>query len=308
MVRSLLLILTVTIQLFLAGCSDFKHKFTDMALKSERDRAGLAYKSVEVDSMNIVYLESNSNASAETMVLIHGFGANKDNWVRMAAQFEDEYHVVIIDLPGHGDSSKDLQRHYSYNDQVDYLHDILSKLNIKRFHLAGNSMGGAISTLYTAAYPEQVATLTLFDPAGVFQFESELAQYLAKNENPLIVKNSQDFTRLMDFALEEKPFIPWPVTDILAEKAMANQQINAKVWEDIRTLDPQMFLGVLPKITTPTLIIWGIEDKVINYKNADIFKQNIPNAKLELLEHIGHAPMIEVPETSANLMRAFIKS
>lgn len=308
MVRSLLLILTVTIQLFLAGCSDFKHKFTDMALKSERDRAGLAYKSVEVDSMNIVYLESNSNASAETMVLIHGFGANKDNWVRMAAQFEDEYHVVIIDLPGHGDSSKDLQRHYSYNDQVDYLHDILSKLNIKRFHLAGNSMGGAISTLYTAAYPEQVATLTLFDPAGVFQFESELAQYLAKNENPLIVKNSQDFTRLMDFALEEKPFIPWPVTDILAEKAMANQQINAKVWEDIRTLDPQMFLGVLPKITTPTLIIWGIEDKVINYKNADIFKQNIPNAKLELLEHIGHAPMIEVPETSANLMRTFIKS
>lgn len=308
MVRSLLLILTVTIQLFLAGCSDFKHKFTDMALKSERDRAGLAYKSVEVDSMNIVYLESNSNASAETMVLIHGFGANKDNWVRMAAQFEDEYHVVIIDLPGHGDSSKDLQRHYSYNDQVDYLHDILSKLNIKRFHLAGNSMGGAISTLYTAAYPEQVATLTLFDPAGVFQFESELAQYLAKNENPLIVKNSQDFTRLMDFALEEKPFIPWPVTDILAEKAMANQQINAKVWEDIRTLDPQMFLGVLPKITTPTLIIWGIEDKVINYKNAEIFKQNIPNAKLELLEHIGHAPMIEVPETSANLMRTFIKS
>lgn len=308
MVRSLLLILTVTIQLFLAGCSDFKHKFTDMALKSERDRAGLAYKSVEVDSMNIVYLESNSNASAETMVLIHGFGANKDNWVRMAAQFEDEYHVVIIDLPGHGDSSKDLQRHYSYNDQVDYLHDILSKLNIKRFHLAGNSMGGAISTLYTAAYPEQVATLTLFDPAGVFQFESELAQYLAKNENPLIVKNSQDFTRLMDFALEEKPFIPWPVTDILAEKAMANQQINAKVWEDIRTLDPQMFLGVLLKITTPTLIIWGIEDKVINYKNAEIFKQNIPNAKLELLEHIGHAPMIEVPETSANLMRAFIKS
>ncbi|MCP5161558.1 MAG: alpha/beta hydrolase [Hahellaceae bacterium] len=308
MVRSLLLILTVTIQLFLAGCSDFKHKFTDMALKSERDRAGLAYKSVEVDSMNIVYLESNSNASAETMVLIHGFGANKDNWVRMAAQFEDEYHVVIIDLPGHGDSSKDLQRHYSYNDQVDYLHDILSKLNIKRFHLAGNSMGGAISTLYTAAYPEQVATLTLFDPAGVFQFESELAQYLAKNENPLIVKNSQDFTRLMDFALEEKPFIPWPVTDILAEKAMANQQINAKVWEDIRTLDPQMFLGVLLKITTPTLIIWGIEDKVINYKNAEIFKQNIPNAKLELLEHIGHAPMIEVPETSANLMRTFIKS
>ncbi len=301
-----LLIISVTV--FLVGCSGIKYSLYEQAISHEEKKAGLCLKTIEAGGKSISLLESERGENKPSIVLVHGFAANKENWIRFASHLTDTFHVVAMDLPGHGDSVKDFNLHYDFSDQVVYVNETLTQLNIKKFHMAGNSMGGAIAALYAVAYPEQVESLFIIDPAGIFFYDCELTRRLAKGENPLIVTCDEDFYQLMDFALEEKPYIPWPVTSVMAEKAIANEAINRKIFSDFHGEHTYSFEDEIKKITAPTLILWGVEDRIIDVRNASIFKQLIPHSQVVILEGVGHAPMIEVPEKSAKIYMDFISS
>jgi len=293
----------------LAGCSGVKYSLYDKAINHERGKAGLTAKTIDIDGKSIALMETAGREAKPAIVLIHGFAANKENWIRFARQLPDSFHVVAIDLPGHGESFKDLDARYDLDDQVRYLREILTTLSIQKFHLAGNSMGGAISALYAVAYPDQVESLLLFDPSGIHEYDCELNRLLKAGEkNPLIVEREEDFDVLMDFALEEKPFIPWPITSVMAEKAVKNKPINDKIFSDLRGEHQYDFQEELKRITAPTLILWGAKDRIIAVENAQIFNQLIPGSKTVILEGIGHAPMIEAPEKSAKICLDFISS
>lgn len=300
-------LLLLTLATLLWGCS--RQDIYDTAIGWERRSAGLEPDRVAVGNMDIAYLRNTESSNGDNVVLIHGFGANKDNWTRLAAELTDEFNVYAIDLPGHGDSSKELDLGYRFEDQVQHVSRILDALKIDRAHMMGNSMGGAITALYAATFPDQVRSAVLFDPAGIFEYDSELVNLVTEGDNPLIPKKPGDFDRLMDFALEKKPFAPWPILDVMEEKAIANQEINEVIFAAIRDTgyEPD-FRNAITQIRAPVLVVWGKEDRVIDYRNADVFLERIPDARKVLLEGVGHAPMIEVPEESARLFREFIKS
>ncbi|HCP21227.1 MAG TPA: alpha/beta hydrolase, partial [Marinobacter hydrocarbonoclasticus] len=203
------LFLLLTVTLLVSACS--RQSIYENAIGWERSSAGLEAAQVTVGDLDIAYLRSEEPVDGDTLVLIHGFGANKDNWTRLAKEFQGEFNIYALDLPGHGDSSKPLDIGYRFEDQVDYVHQILKELGVERFHMMGNSMGGAITALYAATHPEQVHTAVLFDPAGIFEYESELVDLVMDGDNPLIPKREGDFDRLLDFALEKRPFVPWPI-------------------------------------------------------------------------------------------------
>ncbi|MBC2716619.1 MAG: alpha/beta hydrolase [Desulfobacteraceae bacterium] len=301
-----LLIISATV--LLAGCSGIKYNLYEKAMNHELKKAGLCLKTIEVAGKTISLLESERSENKPSIILIHGFAANKENWVRFSAYLTDAYHVVAMDLPGHGESVKDFNLQYTYSDQVVYVNEILTRLNIKKFHMAGNSMGGAISALYAVAYPEQVQSLFLIDPAGIFVYDCELTRLLEKGENPLIVSCDDDFYKLIDFALEKKPFIPWPIAGVMAEKAVANEAINKKIFKDFHKIPTDAFIDAIEKIKVPTLILWGEEDRIIHVNNASVFAEQIPNSQTVILAGVGHAPMIEVPEESAIIYMDFIDS
>ncbi|MFZ2630024.1 MAG: alpha/beta hydrolase [Desulfosalsimonadaceae bacterium] len=294
--------------LLLTACAGVRHNLYDSAMAHERGKAGLTLKTLAVNGKSISLLESERDPAKPTIVLIHGFAANKENWVRFSRYLTGAFHVVAMDLPGHGESVKDLNLNYDLDDQVGYVHEVLTALHIDTFHLAGNSMGGAISCLYAAAYPRQVQSLFLIDPSGIYQHKSELMQCLEKGDNPLIVTSPKDFNRLMDFALERKPFIPWPVTGVMAEKAVANRPVNEDIFSQLRGPHKYVFADELKKITVPTLILWGTKDRIIHVDNASVFQQLIPHSRKMLMEDIGHAPMIEAPEQTAEIFMDFILS
>ncbi|MFL1456418.1 alpha/beta fold hydrolase [Marinobacter sp. GN3S48] len=300
-------LLLLALATLLWGCS--RQDIYDTAIGWERSSAGLEPDRVAVGEMDIAYLRNKESANGDSVVLIHGFGANKDNWTRLAAKLTDDFNVYAIDLPGHGDSSKDLDLGYRFEDQVQHVSRILETLDIDQAHMMGNSMGGAITALYAATFPEQVRSAVLFDPAGIFEYDSELVDLVTEGDNPLIPRKPGDFDRLMDFALEKKPFAPWPILDVMEEKAIANREVNEVIFAAIRDTgyEPD-FRNAITQIRAPVLVVWGKEDRVINYRNADVFVERIPNARKVLLEGVGHAPMIEVPEESARLFREFIQS
>jgi pimeloyl-ACP methyl ester carboxylesterase len=291
--------------LLISACS--RQTIYDNAISWERSGAGLEESRIQVGEMTIAYLSNEEAVAGESIVLVHGFGANKDNWTRLARELTDDFNVYAIDLPGHGDSSKALDLGYRFEDQVGHLSEILTALGIEQTHMMGNSMGGAITALYAATYPEQIRSAVLFNPAGIFEYDSELVGLVVEGDNPLIPAKEGDFRRLVDFALEKKPFVPWPIYDVMEEKAIANREINQVIFAAIRDTgyEPD-FRQAITRIEAPVLVVWGKEDRVINYRNAEVFIEQIPEARKVLLEGVGHAPMVEVPEESAQLFREFL--
>lgn len=293
--------------LLVSACS--RHGIYETAISLERSAAGLEATSITVGELNIAYLRNTKANNGDTIVLVHGFGANKDNWTRIARELTDDFNVYAIDLPGHGESSKPLDLGYSLEQQVGHLARIIEALGINEMHMMGNSMGGGITALYAATYPKQIKTAVLFDPAGILEYESEMVDMVLAGDNPLIPSKPGDFERLMDFALEEKPFVPWPILGVMEEQAIANQAVNKVIFAAIQKAGfKSEFRNIIKNIEDPTLIIWGKEDRILDYRNGDVFQKIIPDARLEVMDGIGHAPMIEAPEESARLFLEFAKT
>jgi len=158
------------------------------SITSVRKAAGLSKKVVEVDNYSIHYLEG---GQGETILLLHGFSAGS---------LTENYHVVAVDLPGFGESSKIETDSYNIASQAKRVNRIVETLGLKKFHIGGNSMGGAISGKYTVDYPDKVLSLALLNTAGIHSAEkSEFRKLVAKGDNPLLVKTPEDFRRTMRF-------------------------------------------------------------------------------------------------------------
>ncbi|SFR81900.1 Pimeloyl-ACP methyl ester carboxylesterase [Marinobacter daqiaonensis] len=289
----------------LAGCSQYD--VYEWLIEREREKAGLTLEQVTVDDLSIHYLSRSPDDAERTLLMIHGFGANKDNWVRMAAHLPDDYRLLIPDLPGHGQSSIASSADYTVEAQTEALKKFLDRLGVERVHMAGNSMGGGITAFFASRYPDRVATIALYSPAGSDHYPSQLDDALAEGDNPLVVREPGDFDKLMDFVLEKRPFVPWPVASVMEENAIARQSINDQIFEAIVLSAVDFELeGILSSIKAPTLIVWGREDRVLAPENARVFDQAIEQSRVVLLEGVGHVPMLEVPERSADLWLEFI--
>jgi pimeloyl-ACP methyl ester carboxylesterase len=271
-----------------------------LAERAELRAAGLHRASVVVASDRIVYL---IGGSGEPLLLLHGFGADKSNWVRVAKYLTPHFRVVAPDLPGFGESTRDERASYAVDDQVERVHTFARLLDLGALHVGGNSMGGAIAGAYAARYPEEVRSLWLLAPGWVRSAKrSELDERIARGDNPLLVDDSDGFERLLDFVFVERPAIPRPIERYLARRAVLHRPFNEKVGRDLMR-KPIVLEKVLNEVPIPTLILWGDHDRLVDVSGAEILKSALTNARVIILRDVGHVPMVERPEESA---RAFL--
>ena len=142
--------------------------YPDLVLRawtvSVRRSAGLEVRTVEAAGHRIVYLDG---GNGPPVVLLHGFGADKDLWNAVAAELTRTHRVIVPDLPGFGESSVGETERYDAESQARRVRAFLEVLGVREHHLGGSSMGGAISAVYAALYPDSVKTLLLAAPPGV---------------------------------------------------------------------------------------------------------------------------------------------
>lgn len=295
--------LTVIILSMAALCFIFPEKMYMLTIKGDRERAGLALKEVQSGNHKIVYLEGGQGA--ETIVLVHGFSADKDNWPRMA-RFLPGYHFIIPDLPGFGDSTKLQKAQYDVSTQVERLDAFFNTIGLKKFYIAGNSMGGNISGIYASKYPGKVKGLILVNNSGIkFPVKSYVFKEVDKGFNPLLVAGRNDFDRFLGVIFVDKPFIPLPVKWFLADKALASREFNSKVFREIHA-KPASIEENFDKLTMPVLIIWGDKDMVLDVSGVSVLENGIKNHTTHILKDCGHTPMLERPEETASYIKTFI--
>ncbi len=276
-------------------------------LKTQEEIAGLTRKSMVIKGQRLSYLDNELSRSPRAIMLIHGFGDSSASWTYFARIFRDaDFRIIIPDLLGFGQSERPLQADYRMQAQADRLLTLAQQLGIKEFHVAGNSMGGGIAAVM-AAQSGHIRSLALLDAAGLHYRPTELDTALLGGHNLLLAKTPADFIRMLDFASHERPLIPQPVLDFLADRAVKDSTLHEKIFREALFQDMNFLLPLLPRITSPTLILWGQEDRVLHPDNAKIFQQYLPRSELRLLPEVGHMPMIEAPEKSARIVRDFIQ-
>lgn len=276
-----------------------------VALNATRKQSGLIRKEIALpNGLHYAYLEG---GQGEPLMLLHGFGGNKDTFTRVSRFLVKRYRVIIPDIIGFGESAHPSQADYSPPAQIERLRELSQALNLKNLHLGGNSMGGQIALLYAALYPTEVNSLWLLSPAVArSSFKSDVLKVITESgRNSLIARNVKEFQEVMALGMSKPPFIPKPMLEVLAQERIQNAALEERIFQKIidHSVEDQ-----IRGMETPTLIVFGNQDRIISIETADVLSKLLPNSKVVVVQNAGHVPMFEQPRQCANDYVSFRES
>ncbi len=257
-----------------------------------------------VDGRKLVWLQG-GNPKGEPVLLLHGFGSCKENWLPLLPFLLRQFQLFIPDLPGFGQSHFCVDKSYGFDRQVERLADWGHQALPGPVHIVGSSMGGGIAALLAARHPELTRSVTLMNAASVAgrdhtPFESGLRQ----GRNSLIARDLKGVLSLLGSTMAN-PALPLLMTPFACWELISRRHVNQHMFRQFLQHAPCPQRPSLSAITAPTLIIWGEEDKVIHITCGDTIKTLVPHARSKRLPGVGHMPMVEAPRLTARLLRQF---
>lgn len=249
------------------------------------------------------------------MVLLHGSNASLHTWEPLVELLGQDYRVVTLDLPGHGLTGATPDGDYSTDGMMAAVDVVAAQLELDRFIIGGNSMGGAVSWRYALAQPERVDALLLLNASGMPPRAGEKAP--ASNIGFRIMRYGVG--RWLAGQITPRSLVKSSLEQSVSNRAIVTDAAVDRYWELLRfpgnrqatakraTLprEPAM-ADRIGEITAPTLVLFGAEDRIINPSAAQTFGERIKGAKVVLLPGIGHLPMEEAPEDTANAIADFL--
>ncbi|MBK8327448.1 MAG: alpha/beta hydrolase [Moraxellaceae bacterium] len=280
-------------------------------LQQERQWAGLESKTIKVGETTFAYSEGGVKG-APTVLLVHGFSGSRDNWNRIAHKLTKKYHVVAVDLPGHGDTIAPESFGYQLADLSDAVRQFVLALGIQKdLHIAGHSLGGGIAVLYSALYFLEVKSVLLVDTAGVYDKVGNSLISKPEELKNMLVRKQGDFERLATkIAMYNPPFIPKELMEgyeKLHVKHLPEHEklINALI-KQMEFTKPETFQMAAHSIEAPTLVIWGDKDAVIDVSVVEELKEHLKNEEVLILKDVGHTPILEADYPVSEAYLAFL--
>lgn len=274
-------------------------------------------------------------APRERALYVHGLGGASTNWTDLAGLLAVRLEGWALDLPGFGRSQPPPRGRYSVRGHVRAVVDVLEHIRRqdgegqgRPVHLLGNSLGGLVSLLVAARRPDLVATLTLVSPAmPVYRVPPSFSKALLLLLLPGIpslaekrmagVTPEQSVRAMVRMCFGDPSRVPRERID----QAVAEMRERAEQpWAD-RALTRSMrglitsYLRVgranawrmAASLAQPTLVLWGDRDKLVDPALAPRLAAVVPDARLRVLEGIGHVAMLEAPEATARAVLGMLE-
>jgi pimeloyl-ACP methyl ester carboxylesterase len=243
------------------------------------------------------------------LVLVHGTAASLHTWDGWTDILKEDFRIIRFDLPAFGLTGPSLDRDYSIAGYTDFLHDLTQAIGLDSFSIAGNSLGGAIAWSYAAQWPDQIEKLILIDATGIPDDQGDPAVFKMAR-NPILGVLFEYLTPKSFIAknMKEVYFDETKVDEALVNRyhQMALREGNRVAFRDrAKVINPDI-TDQLERITAPSLIIWGEEDAWIPVESAYVFDEKIANSDIYIMENMGHVPMEEAPEITANISKEFL--
>ncbi|HEV7350660.1 alpha/beta hydrolase [Telluribacter sp.] len=267
---------------------------------------------VAIGGMNVHYRDEGPANDSVPLVLIHGTGSNLFTWNEWTQSLKDKHRIIRFDLPGFGLTGPHPTDDYTQEIYLNFLHSFLQERGVERCILAGNSLGGEITWQYAMKYPDQVKKMILIGAAG-YPTQSQdvpvsyiimrlplLREVFEKATTREVIRNSlhylyADTTKVTDSLVT----LYYDMT-----RREGNREALTERMESIGEDGPW---NQLPSIKTPTLLIWGKQDRLIPLEYGQRFDKDLPNSTLVVIPNAGHMPMEETPEQSVKAARRFIE-
>lgn len=247
-----------------------------------------------IENLKISYIDEGD--SENVVVLLHGWGATKETMVPISNLIKDRYRVIVVDLPGFGNSDEPKEVFDSF-DYVRIIMKFLDEMGIYKSTFIGHSFGGKISAIIAAKYPNQVDKLILIDSAGILpnrgiNYYSKVYSYkIAKwLHNKIPFGNKEK--RLEKFRQK------YGSDDYKQSSGIMRNIMVTVVNENIQPL--------LKEIEADTLIVWGDKDQDTPLYMAEIFEKDIKNSGLVILTNSGHYSYIDDYSTFKAVINAYL--
>lgn len=263
---------------------------------------------LQVDGMRL-HLRDSGPRDAPAVLLLHGFGGSLHTWDAWARGLESSHRVLRFDQPGAGLSAPDRLGAYTDERGIAVVAALLDQLGLQRASLVGHSMGGRLAWRFAAAHPERVHKLVLVAPDG---FASPGFDYGKAPEVGWV-------TGLLRWTLP-RPLLRASLAPAYADEAAMPDAVVARYHELLRApgnrqalLDRMGQLVLQPpepwlaRITAPTLLVWGEQDRMIPVANAADYQRLVPRTQLLRLPGVGHLPQEEAPDAALPALAAFLR-
>jgi triacylglycerol lipase len=246
-------------------------------------------KTITVFGQAIHYFDM---GSGPVVVLLHGLGSRKDDWLPVLEPMAQKYRLLVPDQIGFGKSDKPLLD-YSIQTYVDFLNEFLRQLKVEKASLVGESLGGWIAGLYAAeigdgAHLIPLEKLVLVDAGGL------------KQEQPLPDLNPSSLTAMR--GVMEAVFYDTSWLNDEALRKIFTDKLAVKDGYTVRSIlsnpsrETLRLDGRLGSIKVPTLVTWGKQDKLLPIASGERYAAGIAGAKMVSFDKCGHVPPIEKTE------------
>jgi len=279
--------------------------FEELVLKYSNKES----KFIEINGIKVHYCDQ---GKGPVLVLLHGMLSSLQTWDEWVNSLSNYYRIIRLDIPGFGLTSR--FETFSKEVCVDFLDQFFNTLEIEKFDIAGNSIGGYIAWNYVLNHPEKVNKLILIDSVGYPQNLPKIVNFvnipgmktLASKITPriFIEKNIKEI-------YGDKSKVTDELIDLYHDM-LINQQNRGVFVDFFRLLKKesssiQLCQGI-NKIKTPTLLMWGKEDPWVPVNVIKDWERDLTLSKTIVYEGVGHLPMEEIPFQSANDAHAFLMS
>lgn len=229
------------------------------------------------------------------IIFLHGLMGGLSNFEKSIISFSNNNFKVLVpelplyDLPLLSTSVKAF---------AEYLNEFIEFKKLDKFILLGNSLGGHVGLYYTKLFKKRAAALVLTGSSGLY--ESAMGSGYTRRGDYEVMKKK----------VEEVFYDPKVATDELVDKVfeIANNRVTIlKLLGYAKSAIRHNMAKDIPKITKPTCLIWGANDKVTPPHVAEEFHKLLPKSELKWIAKCGHAPMWEHPKKFSQIVLQFLK-
>lgn len=249
---------------------------------------------IKIDEINVEYTDS---GAGQTVLLLHGWGANKESFSFMAENLEKHFRVVAVDFPGFG-ASGEPPVPWGVEEYCSFVEKFNAALDIQNPIIAGHSHGGRTAIRYASRNP--VHKLILLDSAGI-KPKRKLSYYIRVYS----YKAAKHLLKLPGLRRKREQILErfrksTGSDDYKQATPLMRQTLVKLVNEDLK--------AYLPKIQAPTLLIWGELDTATPLEHGKLMEKLIPNAGLVTMKGGGHWVYAQRPRETLIIVNHFLES
>jgi len=262
---------------------------------------------VSVGGLRLHYLDW-GNPAAPPLVLLHGIDRVAHTFDHIAPRFTSRYHVIAMDLRGHGDSGWDPQARYLVEDHLGDLEGLVRELGLRNVTLWGNSTGGRVVQVFAGRHPDLVAAVIAEDvgPERPRSIADAYARRVKQEENGWA--GPEELLAQMRAAAQP---LPDRVLEPYVRYGTKRRDDGRLVWKR----DPNLVKGFVEtelwryvrEIRSPILYVLGGRSTIVPLATQEELKKVLPQARIVTMPGLGHYPSDEKPEEFAGIVDEFLK-